>query len=102
MGVNWKRIIKDQARGVDPVTAFNREQKRMREEREPKGSNNIPASTEEWIIYFTKALKLDEYAVETLTHDLNNLRADEWLDEMINANISNTIISQFKTYFNIA
>lgn len=32
MGINWKRVIKDQSRGVDPVTAFNREQAHMREE----------------------------------------------------------------------
>lgn len=32
MGVNWNRIINAQAKGVDPVTAFNQEQKRMREE----------------------------------------------------------------------
>lgn len=31
MGVNWNNIIRDQMRGVDPVTAFNNEERRVRE-----------------------------------------------------------------------
>lgn len=33
MSVNWNRIIQDQMRGVDPVTAFYKEEERCRKER---------------------------------------------------------------------
>lgn len=31
MGINWNRIIREQMRGVDPLTAFEKESKRVRE-----------------------------------------------------------------------
>lgn len=39
-------------------------------------------TNEEWAEYLTKKLKLDDYYSETLLHDLNNGRADEWLDSV--------------------
>lgn len=36
MGFNWSNVIKNQARGMDPVTAFYKEEKRMREENASK------------------------------------------------------------------
>ena len=32
MGVNWKNVIKNQARGMDAVSAFYKEQERVRQE----------------------------------------------------------------------
>ena len=33
MGINWKNVMKNQMRGMDPATAFYKEEKRMMEER---------------------------------------------------------------------
>ena len=36
MSIKWQNVIRDQARGMDPVSAFNKEQKRDRDERRQK------------------------------------------------------------------
>ena len=33
MGTNWNNVLKDQMRGMDPVSAFYKEQKRLRDKR---------------------------------------------------------------------
>lgn len=33
MGINWKNVMKNQMRGMDPYTAYRKEDQRMREER---------------------------------------------------------------------
>lgn len=55
----------------------------------------------DWANYLTKKLDLDAYDSETLIHDLNNLRADEWLESMVDAGIPTDIIDQFKSFFHI-
>lgn len=32
MGINWRNIINDQARGMNPASAFYKEERRRREE----------------------------------------------------------------------
>lgn len=62
----------------------------------------IPNSNEEWVNYLTKALDLDANDADMLTHDLNNLRADEWLDTMRDYKLNSNIIKHFKKFFNIS
>lgn len=62
----------------------------------------IPNSNEEWVNYLTKALDLDANDADVLTHDLNNLRADEWLDTMRDYKLSVNMIKHFKKFFNIS
>lgn len=31
MGINWRNVIKDQARGMDPASAYYKEDRRQRE-----------------------------------------------------------------------
>mgnify|MGYP007038231653 CR=1 FL=1 len=59
-------------------------------------------SNEEWVNYLTKALDLDANDADMLTHDLNNLRADEWLDTMRDYKLSANMIKHFKEFFNIS
>ena len=33
MGINWNNVIKNQMRGMDPFSAYAKEEKRMRQER---------------------------------------------------------------------
>lgn len=55
----------------------------------------------DWANYLTKALNLNSYDSETLLHDLNNLRADEWLDDIVSANVPYGIIDEYKKFFHI-
>ena len=32
MGINWNNVIRDQARGMDPASAYYKEDRRQREE----------------------------------------------------------------------
>lgn len=64
-------------------------------------SNPNLNNNEDWANYLTKKLDLDTYDSETLIHDLNNLRADEWLESMVDAGIPTDIIDQFKSFFHI-
>ena len=41
MSVNWNNIIKDQSRGIDPMTAWNREQERLRKQREEEHQKRL-------------------------------------------------------------
>ena len=64
-------------------------------------SNPNLNDNEDWANYLTKKLNLDAYDSETLIHDLNNFRADEWLDSVVDAGIPTDIIDQFKSFFHI-
>lgn len=54
----------------------------------------------EWANYLTRKLKLDEYDSDTLLHDLNNLRADEWVEE-IEGEVPSKVLDAFETFFEI-
>lgn len=58
-------------------------------------------TNEDWVNYLTKKLDLDADESEDLLHDLNNLRADEWVEVLVDSDVSSNIINQFKTFFEI-
>lgn len=59
-------------------------------------------TNEKWADYLTKTLDLDAYDSNLLLHDLNNLRADEWLDVLLDAELDKVVINSFKAFYNIA
>ena len=57
-------------------------------------------SNEEWAYYITTKLRLSDEDSEMLEHDLNNLRADEWL-EVIEGKLPKKEVEQFIRYFGL-
>lgn len=59
-------------------------------------------SNDEWCEWISKKLGLDAEEEDLLLHDINNLRADEWLDVMRKAKgITPKDIREFKKFFEI-
>ena len=58
-------------------------------------------TNEDWANYLTKKLDLDADESEDLLHDLNNLRAGEWVEVLVDSDVTSNIINQFKTFFEI-
>lgn len=51
-------------------------------DKKTKRLNFAEFDNDKWANYITKVLDLNEYDSETLLHDLNNLRGDEWIEEV--------------------
>ena len=63
--------------------------------------NEQPQSEESWARYISRLCDLTDDEESMLLSDLYNLRADEWLDTLIDCGVDNSIISDFKEFFNI-
>ena len=58
-------------------------------------------TNEEWADYLTRALSLNSHDADMLIHDLNNLRADEWID-VIKEQLDDSVLTAFKRFFRIS
>ena len=53
---------------------------------------------EDWAYYISRELGLDEDDYEMLIHDINNLRANEWIDDGILDKLSTKALDAFKSF----
>ena len=53
---------------------------------------------DDWVNYLTKKLNLNAYDSNTLLHDINNLRGDEWLSSIKQADIPVDAIKAYRRF----
>lgn len=81
--------------GTKEIMDYYKKSKNLKESKTTFDSN------EDWVNYLTKKLDLDSYEAEMLEHDLNNLRAYEWIDYMKSKKVPKDVVNKFVKFFGL-